>query len=141
MPLVLSLGGGEGRGKDGEKKKRKNCIHLASMFTSYPLLLLSPPASIFLHPHPSPSSCLSFADQSYSAPWLFHFFFRHCFFMPYSYHIKRCTFLQPPYVLSHLTSAHLPEHIFARHPLFVAREFFMFFLRDFQSCPGVCDNL
>lgn len=89
VPLVLSLGGGEARGKDGGKKKRKNCIHLASMFTSNPRLLLSPPlllpsASSFIHIL-RPSSCLSFADQSYSAPLLLLFLspsllFGCCFF-------------------------------------------------------------
>lgn len=119
MPLVLSLGGGEGRGEDGEKKKRKNCIHPASMFTSNPRLLLGSFSSdIFLHPHPSPPLLSSFPEPLQE---LFSSFisFPSIVFRDHSYHIKRGAFLSFPDVLSCPTpaSAHLPERIFARDPL------------------------
>lgn len=111
MPLVLWLRGGEGRGEDGEKVKRKKLhsstinVYFSPLSSSSPPILShfcchSPSISItsFLASPPSPSlhppslliriSCLHRFFWSYSAPTPFIFRCQPLFFFHHSY-IKR----------------------------------------------------
>lgn len=135
MPLVLWLRGGEGRGEDGEKVKRKKLhsptinVYFSPLSSSSPPILShfcchSPSISItsFLASPPSPSlhppslliriSCLHRFFWSYSAPTPFIFRCQPLFF--FTILIISKEFLPPRYAFSYLISVctHLPEHIF-----------------------------
>lgn len=139
VPLVLLLRGGEGRGEDGEKEKRKK-LHSSGInvyfgpplrplsFALFPLFLRFHPLfsclSSFSFPFPPhPLSPPPFADQESVvsiAPFgVIQLAVGYCFFFATILIISK-EFLPPWYTLSYLISVrtHLPERIFlwARAP-------------------------
>lgn len=125
MPLVLWLRGGEGRGEDGEKvKRKKNCIHPQSMFTSAPFppppllpsfptfaATLAPfPSPLFLpllHPRPFPPP--PFADQNQLSPS----FLLELFSPPHSFYFSLSAivfFFFPPFLSDQKNSSHPDTH-------------------------------
>lgn len=138
----------------GRRRKEKNCIHPASMFTSNPPVPSFAPTacSILLFLVSILFSCLhallllppplSFADQNRLTPsQLFSSFallllsLASIVFCIHSYHIKRSTFLHlRARFHAHSLHAHLPERIF----LFVRILSGEFFTTCFHMCSYEC---